>query len=231
MLFACLNLKLFSLFKNKNRPSFEFWYYPCEGNQYSGTLVYMQKTLLIGVCITVLASGASSVEWDDKVWEIGGGVGFSSITTPDFESAPVFVFHAGVHIPLIVEQHLRASPQIQFGFIPVEPDKKLDSKGGNFISVASALYIEHDILFGSKPWWIGAAPVISASTVVNEYQWQSSSTGLKAIELDNGLSFAMGAAARLTIPLTNHLSTALVGQYSPMEGAFNSALFNVSFQF
>ena len=191
----------------------------------------MKHSFYVGLFSVVIASSASAVEWEEKEWFSGASLGYANITTDGYDAAPIYSFNVGLTVPLVVEHHLRASPQLQFNYIAVEPDKEKDAKGGNFYSGSAGLYLERNVSFGDRPMWLGIAPMISGSYISDAYQWQSTSNGLRVVELDSSFSFAIDFAVRLNIPLTDSLSTALVGQYSPLDGSFNGALFNLSLKF
>ena len=191
----------------------------------------MKTSNLICLCALLFTHVCYAAEWDAKQTFVTAGVGYASISTDSFETGPLLSLAGGFNVPLLVEQHLRATTALQLNYIPTVPTAEEGMFGGNFMSAGVSGVLEHDLIMGDKKIWLGAGIQGSMSFVSNQFQWQKNGSVLKAIATPSTIALSAEFLAKIEVPINQRMSFVVAGQLAPLSDSFSAISGQLSIQY
>jgi hypothetical protein len=184
-------------------------------------LMLMSKYL--SVLLLIICSSANAIEWDATTWSVGGGLGLASFWNDEMDEGFVYSLSGGASVPLLVEQHVRASTLVDISFIPTEPQELVNRRGGNFFELGTILLLEHDLNLGNQMIWFGVGPKLSFRSIQSHYIWEQTGAQLQATPIDFDIATSASIVGRIEVPINQALSFALQIQASPFSNTYSAA--------
>lgn len=193
---------------------------------------YGMTLLKYTIVLLAALNTASAIEWEQSSFQADINAGYGQIKSPEpFNANWQTSASLRYYVPVFVEGHTRASIDTTALWSWTEANETVGAYGTNYAQFSLNAWYEHDFITDNNVYWFGFgvggfSALLPQRYVVNEQNGVLSSS-LAPIDTQFGLHLN----ARFTVPIADHLSIVVKGQYGLTDYAFHGLSTGLSYDF